>query len=79
MTTRFPPGNVANKSQNIFLCEDRISPGDEPRDITNTKHLYLPFKTSNSSTHLRKNPFGAVIYKAQSKLGTFTMHLMESV
>lgn len=63
MTTRFPPGNVANKSEDIFQCADRISPGDEPRDITSTKHLYLPLDTSNSSVQLRKSPFGAVIYK----------------
>lgn len=63
MTTSFPPGNLANKTEDIFECADRISPGDEPRNISAVKHLYLPFDTSNSSIHLRKNPFGALIYK----------------
>lgn len=69
MTSRFPPGNVANKSVDIFQCADRVSPGDEPRDITSTKHLYLPLDTSNSSVQIRKNPFGAVIYKNTVQAG----------
>jgi hypothetical protein len=59
-----------NKSKNIFKCADRSSPGNEPRDITAYKELYLPFDTSLKATHLRKNPFGAVIYRNVVKAGT---------
>lgn len=63
MAANFPPRNLANQTENVFKCADRVSPGDEPRNISSVKNLYLPFDTSNTSVHVRKNPFGAVIYK----------------
>lgn len=69
MNAIFPPGSQPNKSQDIFKCADRVSPGDEPKDITAVKELYIPFDTTNKATHLRKNPFGTVIYKSQASAG----------
>lgn len=71
MATSLGAGNrTVNKSENIFQCADRISPGDEPRDITAIKELYIPFDTSNKATHLQKNPFGVAIYRNSIAAGS---------
>lgn len=54
---------TVNHSENIFKCADRVSPGDDPKDITAIKELYLPLDVSYKATHVRANPFGAVIYR----------------
>lgn len=77
MTSRFPPGSVANNTVDVYQCADRVSPGDEPRDITSTKHLYVPLDTSNWSVHLRKNPFGPLSTKLPFSRETFIKPLME--
>jgi len=64
-------GNIAvtktkdtiNSLTNIFQCADRVSPGDNPRNITSIKEKYIPFDVSHQETYLRRNPFGAVIYR----------------
>ena len=61
--------NSVNSSTGIFKCADRVSPGDEPRDITAIKALYIPFDISHNAVHLRKNPFGAVIYRNKIAAG----------
>lgn len=58
-----------NESQNLFTCADRVSPGDQPRDITSIKSMYIPFDVKNKATHLRKNPFGVVIYRRDIEAG----------
>jgi hypothetical protein len=58
-----------NSSVGIFKCADRVSPGDEPRDITTIKERYIPFDVTNKVVHLRKNPFGAVIYRRNIATG----------
>ena len=58
-----------NDSTDLFECADRVSPGDEPRDITSIKELYLPFDVTNKAVHIRKNPFGVVIYRNKVAAG----------
>tara|TARA_B100000446_G_scaffold137825_1_gene130288 strand:+ start:800 stop:1876 length:1077 start_codon:yes stop_codon:yes gene_type:complete len=58
-----------NASTNLYKCADRVSPGNEPKDITFIKEMYIPFDVSNKAVHLRKNPFGVVIYRANVKPG----------
>lgn len=58
-----------NESKNLFKCADRVSPGDQPRDITSIKSMYLPFDVKHKATHLRKNPFGVVIYRRDVEAG----------
>ncbi|MBX2849704.1 MAG: hypothetical protein KTR16_15380 [Acidiferrobacterales bacterium] len=58
-----------NKTTDLFACADRVSPGDEPRDITSIKHLYIPFNISNEAVHVRRNPFGAQIYRTKIASG----------
>lgn len=58
-----------NQTTNLYKCADRVSPGDEPKDITFIKELYIPFDVSNKAVYLRKNPFGVVIYRANIKPG----------
>ena len=69
MNSTFPPDGQPNRTENLFVCADRVSPGDEPKDITNQKDLYLPFDVKNKAVHLRNNPFGAVIYRNQVAAG----------
>ena len=52
--SNFPPNNIANNSEDLYVCPDRVSPGDEPRDITAVKDLYVPFDGSNKAVHLQK-------------------------
>lgn len=58
-----------NSSIDIFKCADRISPGDEPRDITTIKALYIPFDSTYKAIHSRKNPFGVAIYRNKISAG----------
>jgi hypothetical protein len=58
-----------NNSENIYKCADRVSPGDDPRDVTSIKEKYLPLDAFNKSTYLRTNPFGAVIYRQGVQAG----------
>lgn len=62
MSTAFNPDPV-NASENIFVCPDRVSPGQQPRDITAIKERYLPFDATNSTTHTRSTIFGAPLYR----------------
>lgn len=61
--------NSVNESENLFKCADRVSPGDDPRDISTIKEKYLPFDSAHSATFLRKNPFGVTIYRNETKAG----------
>lgn len=65
-----------NASTDLYKCADRVSPGDEPKDITFIKEMYIPFDVSNKAVHLRKNPFGVVIYRANVKPVIFIKLLM---
>lgn len=64
-----------NKTTGLFTCADRVSPGDEPRDITSIKHLYIPFEVSNEAIHVRRNPFGAQIYKSRVAAGNIILSM----
>jgi hypothetical protein len=58
-----------NRSEGIFKCADRVSPGDMPRDITSLKQRYLPLDVTRDAIHARRNPFGVVIYKSRVSAG----------
>lgn len=59
-----------NRSENLFKCADRVSPGDLPVDITTIKEMYIPFVVTHKEIYIQRNVFGADIFRQEIRAGS---------